>query len=88
MSRSVLGDADEGLASRIDVGRREDSGDARRALCWFDVKRHEVGMWMGAAHKAGMQHARQLDVIDVSAAPANETRVFLAQPRDSHPLEL
>ena len=64
--------ADEGLASRVDLGRGEHSGDARRGLRGRDVERDEPGVRVRAAHEAGMQHPRQLDVVDVTAVPAEQ----------------
>ena len=65
-------DADEGLASRIDIGRGEHRGDAGSGLRGLDVDRQDLRMRMRAAHEAGMQHARQLDVVDVAAVAAQQ----------------
>ena len=81
VARPMQRDADEGLASRVDVGRGEDRGDARRVLRGLDIDRDDLGVRMRAAHEAGVQHARQLDVVDV-AAMAAEQPLQLA-PRDA-----
>src|SRR4029077_1143934 len=62
----------ERLASRIDLGCGEDSNDAGGALRCRDLDRDEPGVRMRAAHEAGMQHPRQLDVVDVTAVPAEQ----------------
>src|SRR5262249_56398855 len=64
--------ADERLAPWIDIGRREDRSDARRAPRGRDVHGDKFGVRMRAAHDAGVQHARQLDVVDVAALPTEQ----------------
>ena len=64
--------ADERLALWIDIGGREDRGDARRASRGSDVHGDKLGVRMRAAHDAGVQHARQLDVVDVAAPPTEQ----------------
>ena len=81
MPRPMQCDADERLASRIDVARDQHRGDARRLLCGFDVHRNDFCVRMRAAHEAGMQHPRQLDVVDVAAMPAEQP--FQLAPRDA-----
>ena len=73
--------ADERLASRIDLGCGEDSGDAGRAFRCRDIDRDEPGVRVRAAHEAGMQHPRQLDVVDVAAVPAEQA--FELTPRNA-----
>ena len=81
MARPMQRDADERLAARVDVGRGQHRGDARRLLCRFDVDRNDFCVRVRAAHEAGVQHARQLDVVDVAAVAA-EQPLQLA-PRDA-----
>ena len=81
MARPMQRDADERLASRIDVGCGEHRRDARRLLRRLDVHRNDLGVRVRTAHEAGMQHARQLDVVDI-AAMAAEQALQLA-PRDA-----
>src|SRR5262245_62816690 len=81
MPRTVQRDADERLASRIDLGRGEDGGDPWRGRSRRDIDRHDLGMRMGAAHEARVQHARQLDVVDVAAIPAQQSSELA--PRDA-----
>jgi hypothetical protein len=70
MSRPVQRDSDERIASRVDVGGGQNCGDARGLFRSFDVDGAKPGMGMGTAHDASVQHARQLDVVDESAVPA------------------
>jgi hypothetical protein len=73
--------ADQRLALWIDIGRGENRGDARRASCGRVVYRDELGVRMRAAHKAGVQHARQLDVVDITAVPTEQALEL--PPRDA-----
>ena len=81
MARPMQCDADERLAARVDVARDQHRGDARRLLCGFDVHRNDFCVRVRTAHKAGMQHPRQLDVVDVAAMPAEQP--FQLAPRDA-----
>ena len=72
MARPVQRHADEGLAARIDVRRGQHGGDARRGLRGLDIDGKDFRMRMRAPHEAGMQHARQLDVVDIAAVPAEQ----------------
>ena len=81
MPRPVQRHADERLAFRIDVGRGEDGGDAGRILGGGNLDRDDLGVRMRAAHEAGVQHAGQLDVVDVAAVPAEQALEL--PPRDA-----
>jgi hypothetical protein len=76
MAGPVKSHGDEGLASRIELGCREDRSHAGRAFRCCHIERDELGVGMWAAHKAGMQHSRQLDVVDVAAIPAEQSVEF------------
>ena len=52
------------------------------------VDRLDARVRIGAAHDGAEQHPRQLDVVDVTALAANESRVLLAQQRGAHALQL
>ncbi len=45
---------------------------ARRPLRSGDVDRQEARVRMRAADEAGMQHARQLDVVQIASLPAQQ----------------
>ena len=47
----------------------------------------DSGVCVGAAHQGAEQHARQLDVVDITALAADELGVFLAQQRGAHALQ-
>ena len=81
MARPMQCDADERLAARVDVARDQHRGDARRLLCRFDVDRNDFCVRVRTAHKAGVQHPRQLDVVDVAAMAAEQP--FQLPPRDA-----
>ena len=45
----------------------------------LDVDRNDLGMRMRAAHEAGVQHARQLDVVDIAAVAAEQALQLAAR---------
>src|SRR5262249_61521249 len=63
---------DDRLPPWINTGRGEDRSDARRAPRGRDVHGDKFGGRMRAAHDAGVQHAWQLDVVDVAALPTEQ----------------
>ena len=68
-------------------GQHRDDAGARPAPCVLSM-RLDARVRVGAAHERAEQHARQLDVVDVAALAADEARVFLAQQRGAHALQL
>jgi hypothetical protein len=73
--------ANERLAPWIDLGGSEDGGNAGGALRGRRVDRNKPGVRMWAAHEAGVQHARDFDVIDIAATTAQQA--FQLAPRDA-----
>ncbi len=68
------------------IGRqhRHHAGRSKRLAL---VDRLDAGVRIGAAHDGAEQHARQLDVVDVTALAANEASILLAQQRGAHALQ-
>ena len=50
-----------------------------RVLRGLDIDGDDLGMRMRAAHEAGVQHARQLDVVDVAAVAAEQALELAAR---------
>ena len=70
----VQRNADEGLAHRVELGRGKHGDDTRCDPSRFDFDGAQRGVRVRAAHEAGVQHARQLDVVEIAALPAQQPR--------------
>ncbi len=72
MAGPVQRHADKRLAARVDVGRGQHRSNAGGVLCGLDIDGNHLRMRMRAPHETGVQHARQLDVVDVAAVAAEQ----------------
>jgi hypothetical protein len=50
--------------------------DARDAQRWFDIDATKPSMGVGRTNETGVQHARQLHVIDKAPTPGKQCRIF------------
>ena len=72
MPRPVKRDADKRLAQRVDVGGGEHRLDPGRQPRGVDVDCSYRRVRMRTAHEASMEHARQLDVVQIAAMAAQQ----------------
>ncbi len=73
---AMQGNADKRIAQRIEITRGKDRRYAWRLSCRFGVDPAQPGMGMRAAHEADVQHARQLDVVEITAMAAQQPLQF------------
>ena len=76
-----------GEVDRLEIVRDQHRNNARHGQGLGLVDRLDVGMGVGTAHDRPEQHARELDVVDISALASNEARVFLAQSGSADSLQ-
>ena len=75
----VVGDRGHpGQPERLEILGRDDGGDVGMRQCLGGVDREDARVGVRAAQDGAVHHARKLDVIEIGALPADESRVFLA----------
>ena len=69
----------------LERGPRDHGQNARHLQRFLGVDRFDLRVRVGAAHDIHVEHAGQLDVVDVVALTAQEPRILLALDRVAHP---
>ena len=71
------------LRREVNIGRRENRGNAGHLTSLRDIQPRQPGMGHDGAHEYGSERPLDPDVFEVAAFPAKETRVFGSKYRDA-----